>query len=130
MKIFATLAMLAASTSVDSVVEFGKTGGTASLHLRSGSTFMIRMATNPTTGFDWHELASSIPECVTEMSRTYEKSGSGLVGAPTTLTLMYSVIGECEGELVFGYSRAWEKSGSDSIPYVRVHVLVSDGIEL
>lgn len=129
MKVFGTLAILAWGATVDSVVEFGSSGGTASLRVKVGSQFAVRMATNPTTGFDWHEL-DSIPSCVSQVSRTYERSGSVMAGAPSILQLSYSAVSECEGELVFGYTRPWERNTTDDIPYVRVHVIVSDGIEL
>lgn len=115
----------------ETVLQFGKGGGTASINVRSSNPFVIRMATNPTTGYDWH-LTGSLPPCVHEVSRSHERPDTGLIGAPSVLQLTYATTGTCVGELEYAYTRAWdtESPRGDDVQYVRVHVSVSDGIEL
>lgn len=107
---------------VSGSVEFGLDGGESALSVVEGSNFAIKMETNPSTGFNW-SLVGQLPECITEVSRDFVPRGksSALVGAKMTLQLMYKVVGPCQTDLTYKYTRPWEKD-SESSRIVRVHL--------
>ena len=114
--------MLALICVVDGSVELGLNGGESALTVGEGSTFTVKLETNPSTGYNW-SLVGQLPECITEVSRDFKPRGksSALVGATMTLELMYKVVGPCQTDLTYKYTRPWEKDpGSSRI--VRIHL--------
>lgn len=91
------------------VLGFGLSGGTASVDLELGTSMVVTLETNPSTGYDW-ELEGALPSCLSMKSvRTLKASddSSSRVGTPITKEIVYDAVGTCQTELRFVYIRPW-----------------------
>ncbi len=76
--------------------------------LEQGQTLVLKLASNPTTGYDWElvDLNGAILEQVGEVEY---KSDSTLVGAGGVNTYTFKAVGSGNMQLSLIYHRSWEK---------------------
>ena len=75
---------------------------TTSIAVGTDEVFVIRLASNPSTGYDWH-VATSGP--VTFLDWT-SVGGGGMPGAPVTVDYRFSSSGQGTGSITLVYERA------------------------
>jgi inhibitor of cysteine peptidase len=87
------------------------------------SSFVVRLAANPTTGFQW-SVVSYDKELFTLSASSYQKPSTKLIGAGGhslfTFTLKKGYAYPKSTALVFKYARPWENKGG-SIQNVTVN---------
>jgi inhibitor of cysteine peptidase len=81
-----------------------------SLKLKVGDTFVIKLESNPTTGYSW-SLAESDSKVVKQVSSVYEpeKTAPNIVGSGGTEVWTFKAFAKGETKLTFNYARPWEK---------------------
>lgn len=83
----------------------------ATVDMRSGQTLQIRLAGNPTTGYNWQRVdqGQNILETVGEAAR-YEPDAhaAGMLGAGGTVNWNFRPVKAGESLLRFEYCRPWE----------------------
>jgi len=76
-----------------------------------GDTLIIRLPTNPSTGYSWSVAESSpLVQLIGQSTRT----GNGVPGSPTTHALTFRVVGAGgakAGRVVLVYRRSWQPGG-------------------
>jgi len=118
-------------------IEISQEGGNFKLDVNDNSSFNIKIAGNPTTGYSWYlenaeELKSSDVILPTNLN---ERNGSddyvsvpheeGMVGYGGTFIYKFNVKDACGKELPklnFGYKRPWETTGSIATAEVTLSV--------
>ena len=75
-----------------------------SITVRSGSTFVIALEANPTTGYSW----SAQPNANVVYVSSRQVSGRSVPGAPGTQRLTFRATAVGSSTLVLGYSRPFE----------------------
>lgn len=87
-------------------VNVGAAQSGASIDLRVGDTLVVRLDSNPSTGFDWAVVGSTAP-ALDLSERTYTTGGTAL-GAAGTVTYRFRAAAEGSTQLVIRYARSWE----------------------
>lgn len=79
-----------------------------SVELEQGQTLVLKLASNPTTGYDWEleDLNAAILEQVGEVEY---KSDSALIGSGGVNTYTFKAVGSGNMKLTLVYHRSWEK---------------------
>ena len=78
--------------------------------LNRGETVIVRLSSNPTTGYDWN-LADNAPSNLQLVGpSTFERPHNNLPGAGGVRVYRFKVISSGGGALRFLYQRSWEKS--------------------
>jgi len=79
-----------------------------SVVLEQGQTLVLKLASNPTTGYDWEivDLDTAILEQVGEVDY---KSDSVLIGSGGVNTYTFKAVGSGNMQLFLVYHRSWEK---------------------
>jgi inhibitor of cysteine peptidase len=79
-----------------------------SVVLEQGQTLVLKLASNPTTGYDWEivDLNGAILEQVGEVDY---KSDSALIGSGGVNTYTFKAVGSGNVKLSLVYHRSWEK---------------------
>lgn len=79
-----------------------------SVVLEQGQTLVLKLASNPTTGYDWEivDLNGAILEQVGEVDY---KSDSALIGSGGVNTYTFRAAGSGNTQLTLVYHRSWEK---------------------
>ena len=111
-------------------IEFGISGGEASLQVNTGSKFSIAMEAIPSAGYSWN-LVGDLPECLAESSREFRprKSKSTVLGGKVLQEIAFFALSVCQTDVTFNYSRPWEQK-SESTPYIRIHLRVINSEDL
>jgi inhibitor of cysteine peptidase len=78
-----------------------------SVALARNQQLVVRLPSNPTTGYRWALAQQSTPVLEPEGAPTYEK-GAGAEGASGTETWRFAPTQAGEGTLRLGYRRLWE----------------------
>jgi inhibitor of cysteine peptidase len=80
------------------------------LNLKAGDSFIIRLESNPTTGYSW-SLAEPLSEILQKVSNVYEpyKTDRNVVGSGGTEVWTFKAVSKGNVTLIFQYARAWEK---------------------
>ena len=80
------------------------------LTIKVGDTFIIRLESNPTTGYSWN-LPEIPSEIVQKISNVYEpeKTNGNIVGSGGTEIWTFKAISKGNITLTFQYARPWEK---------------------
>ena len=115
---------IAPTEQTPTVATFGMGGGRASVAVSLGAPFWIQMATNLSTGHNWH-LEGTLPACLVKTRDFYPSSTTGrrLPGAAGTRTLEYITTEQCAAPLRFRYKRGREAdSESDAMITVDISV--------
>ncbi len=77
--------------------------------VNKGSAIVIKLPSNPTTGFDWYirQLPENLQQ---EGAKTYipSKSDKNLLGAGGTTEFKFKAVKSGEGTLILIYKRNWE----------------------
>ncbi len=78
--------------------------------VKIGETFVIRLESNPTTGYSW-SLAGFDANVVEKVSNVYEpkKTAANIVGSGGNEIWTFKAIAKGETKLTFQYVRPWEK---------------------
>ena len=89
-------------------VEVNQEMNGGSVVLEQGQTLVLKLASNPTTGYDWEivDLNGAILEQVGEVEH---KSDSGLIGSGGVNTYTFKAAGSGNVKLSLVYHRSWEK---------------------
>ena len=79
-----------------------------SVVLEQGQTLVLKLTSNPTTGYDWEivDLNTAILEQVGEVEY---KSDSALIGSGGVNTYTFKAVGSGNMQLSLVYHRSWEK---------------------
>lgn len=105
-----TLALLTACAQAPrSVTLEQKQQSQCPLSLQVGQQFILRLPSNPTTGFRWL-LRDSAPQVLQSLGpEVYSNpEDSGLVGSAGVSTWRFQVVKAGEGQLALSYERPWE----------------------
>ena len=89
-------------------VEVNQEMNGGSVTLEQGQTLVLKLASNPTTGYDWEivDLNAAILEQVGEVEY---KSDSGLTGSGGVNTYTFRAVESGNTQLSMVYHRSWEK---------------------
>jgi len=89
-------------------VEVNQEMNGGSVVLEEGQTLVLKLASNPTTGYDWEivDLNGAILEQVGEVDY---KSDSALIGSGGVNTYTFKTVGSGNMQLSLVYHRSWEK---------------------
>lgn len=93
--------------------------------LSSGQILVIRLDSNPSTGYGWGRTDADSTVLVQDEDAEFKEgaSGQGLVGASGVETLRFKAAQAGETTLELGYRRPWEK-GVDPLDVFQVRVVV------
>lgn len=81
----------------------------ATVQLKAGESFEVRLKSNPTTGYGWTVDLKSTPLVkLTGQSHT-EPGQPGAIGRPIVQVFHFQAVGRGEGALLLRYTRPWEK---------------------
>lgn len=80
------------------------------LSKKVGDTIVIRLESNPTTGYSW-SLAEIPSDIIQKVSNIYEplKTSGNIVGSGGTEIWTFKAISKGNTTLTFQYARPWEK---------------------
>jgi inhibitor of cysteine peptidase len=81
------------------------------ISVSSGDEIAIRLASNPTTGYEW-AVAALDEQRITYLASNYEAPGNGMVGQGGTQELRFRATGAGESTLTLKYWRSWEGDAS------------------
>jgi inhibitor of cysteine peptidase len=87
-------------------VTVGAAANGKSLVLKKGDTLVVRLAANPTTGYDW--AIARKPTALKLVKRTYLAASPMRIGQGGTDVFRFSVRSG-QGRLELVYRRSWEK---------------------
>ena len=108
MALILTLALFSGCGSRDLLVTASDHQG--KIRLQTGETLVIRLESNPTTGYSWQvmEIDNSLLE--QEGDPEYEPSpgNDGMVGAGGEETIRFKALAPGKTRLTLGYMRPWE----------------------
>ena len=102
------LLVLVVITGCAKNVEVNQEMNGGSVELEQGQTLVLKLASNPTTGYDWEivDLNGAILEQVGEVDH---KADSGLIGSGGVNTYTFKAVGSGNMQLTLVYHRSWEK---------------------
>lgn len=75
--------------------------------LRVGDALVVRLPSNPSTGYSW-SIRSSASPVLARAGRAYVPPDGELVGAPGTARLRFRAVAVGRGTLRLAYVRPWE----------------------
>jgi inhibitor of cysteine peptidase len=80
------------------------------IEINSGESFMIKLESNPTTGYLWN-LAKPESDIIKKIDDVYKpaKTTGNVVGSGGTEEWTFKAIAKGETKLIFQYIRPWEK---------------------
>ncbi len=101
------LALVVAAGCVKNV-EVNQEMNSGSVVLEQGQILVLKLSSNPTTGYDWEivDLNAAILEQVGEVEY---KSDSALIGSGGVNTYTFKAVGSGNTQLSLVYHRSWEK---------------------
>jgi len=70
----------------------------------------VRLASNPTTGYQWSVPGNTAPLKFVQSERAADPQAAGRMGAGGTETLRCNAKSSGKVELTLGYQRQWEKN--------------------
>jgi inhibitor of cysteine peptidase len=73
-----------------------------------GSTLTLALCANPTTGFQWEEIAIGDPEVMQETDREYQAPDSDALGASGREVWTFDTVMEGQTTLSTSYGQPWE----------------------
>jgi inhibitor of cysteine peptidase len=77
--------------------------------LNPGDTLVLKLKSNPTTGYSW-ALFGTVEPLLKSQGSEYQSSQSGLAGAGGYQIFRFSAAGSGQGPLAVAYRRSWEKN--------------------
>lgn len=88
---------------------------------RVGGDVVVRLSSNPSTGYGWTVFQSSDPKVAVLSGSLFESAGDpsnrGRAGAPGSALWIFHAVGKGASTIVFRYARSWE-----DVPPLRTHV--------
>jgi len=97
---------LPAAAAAARTLTLGAAANGKSLELNPGDTLIVRLAANPTTGYDWALVSK--PKVLKLVKRTYLAAPPMRIGQGGTDVFRFSVRSG-QGRLELAYRRSWEK---------------------
>jgi len=76
--------------------------------LNRGDSVVVRLCSNPSTGFAWEEAAVSAPTILVERAREFIEPGQTMPGSAGLEQWTFEAIGTGEYTVTLDYSRPWE----------------------
>jgi len=90
----------------------------ANIKARPGEVFVIKLESNPTTGYGWQLKGSLDPKVVKFMSTQYVPAKTNLVGSGGIETWTFKAIKRGCAKITLQYLRSWEKG----VPPIKVKI--------
>jgi inhibitor of cysteine peptidase len=115
------LMLLVSGCFGDSVTTIDVDAAGTTVEVAADGTLEVRLEGNPTTGYLWVVLEST----VVELSDETHKPESDATGSGGITTFTFSPLGPGTGDLVLGYLRPWEE-GIEPIDTFTVTVTVAE----
>lgn len=104
----------------------GDNGGTFTV--TAGGVIEVRLASNPTTGYDW--VVTRVDRTFGYPETTFEPSGSGAVGSGGTTVLTWQTTGPLDltgrHSVRLGYRRSWDAASTPSARTFRFTVDITE----
>lgn len=93
-------------------VVLGRADAGKTFYLAKGGTLEIRLAGNPTTGYQWGLISGGDAVLKPVGEHSYEPSAApaGMVGTGGIFIFRYRAVGTGSTDIKFGYLRPWEKN--------------------
>ena len=79
-----------------------------SIKVKAGQKFIIRMESNPTTGYGW-QLSKTLDNKIILVTNAFIPPDSKLCGAGGHEVWTFKAVGEGQMEISMNYVRPWEK---------------------
>lgn len=92
----------------DKVVNVDSSMNGSSITLEKGQQMVLKLASNPTTGFDW-EIVGLDPAVLQQVGEVEYKSDSMLIGSGGVNTWIFEAVDTGGMNLQLIYHRSWEK---------------------
>ena len=92
----------------DKMVNVDSSMNGSSVVLKKGQQMVLKLASNPTTGFDW-EIVGLDPAVLKQVGEVEYKSDSMLIGSGGVDTWTFEAVGSGQMHLQLIYYRSWEK---------------------
>ena len=82
----------------------------ATLTVPTGARIVVRLASNPSTGYGWSEVAAPGPALRALGEPAFEKAAAGgpVAGAPGVQVFRYEVAAPGRARVALAYARPWE----------------------
>lgn len=108
MALLLALALFSGCGSRDHLVTASDNG--SEIRLKTGETMVIRLESNPTTGYSWQvlEIDNSVLEQDGDSEFKTAPGNEGSVGAGGEETIRFKALGPGKITLTLGYMRPWE----------------------
>jgi len=100
--------LLFALTACGNKVSIGSDANGSSIELEKGQVLVLKLASNPTTGYDWAYTGLDTAILQQKGDVAY-KSDSALIGSGGVDTWTFEVVGSGQTHLQLVYHRNWEK---------------------
>jgi predicted secreted protein len=81
--------------------------------LNRGDSIVLRLCSNPSTGFMWEDAVISAPSVLAERSRVFIEPGPTMPGGAGLEQWTFEAIGRGECNVTLGYSRPWDGGEKD-----------------
>ena len=86
---------------------------TRSVSVKDGGHVVVRLCTNPSTGFAWEDVDISTPAVLAERSREFIPPGVTMPGSAGLEQWTFEAVGHGTCTVALGYSRPWEGGEKD-----------------
>ena len=100
--------LLFALTGCGKKVSIGSEANLSKIVLEKGQVLVLKLASNPTTGYDWG-LTGLDTSILQQKGEVAYKSDSALIGSGGVDTWMFEAVGSGQTHLQLVYHRSWEK---------------------
>ena len=100
--------LLLALTGCGNKVSIGSEANLSKIVLEKGQVLVLKLASNPTTGYDW-EIAGLDNAILQQKGDVAYKSESALIGSGGIDTWTFEAVNSGQTHLQLVYHRSWEK---------------------
>lgn len=114
--VFIPLFLFSVSSCSAATVNIGPEADGQTIELDSGSTLVVTLESNPTTGYNWVISQKSNTPGLTLVSNQYQpaETGQKLVGSGGVQIFTFSAESSSSNTLALDYQREWEKKPIES----------------
>jgi inhibitor of cysteine peptidase len=106
---FAATEIVAQSSPSGPNVTISEQDNGKSVQVNVGQTVVVRLPSNPTTGYQWSAQGNPAPLALVKSDYATDPQVAGRAGAGGMQTLQFAAKSSGKVELTLGYSRPWEK---------------------
>ncbi|MDZ7838539.1 MAG: protease inhibitor I42 family protein [Actinomycetota bacterium] len=114
--VFISLFLFSVSSCSAATVNIGPEADGRTIELDSGSTLVVNLESNPTTGYNWVISQKSNTPGLTLISNQYQpaETGQELVGSGGVQVLTFKAESSSSNTLFLDYQREWEEEPIES----------------